>query len=212
MKGVFELFKIPLGKSIEKGEAKISTYEFSEEKNPFYNMKVIMSGGHMMRMDAGDYVRLEIENELMMSDTRMEKDSNREFCYEAKGRVLIAGLGIGLVLHNLTQSICEGKVTEIIVVEKSQDLIDLVSPYFQNNIDKLKIIQGDIFEWSPTKGEKFNTIYFDIWPKISVDNLEEMKKLHRRFKRFLDRAHPCWMDSWMKKELQKRKRQERSCY
>ena len=221
MEGVFGVFNIPLGESIKKGKVEISTYEFLSKNNPLYNLRSLFDDGGLTRMADGKYVRLIVDNELMMSDTQMEKRSNQAFVMHAHGRVLIAGLGIGLILHNLItptkdpyeickgggSSITSGKITEVIVIEKSQDLIDLVSPYFKH--DKIKIIQGDIFEWKPNKGEKFNTIYFDIWPDINTDNLEEIRKLHNRFKGFVDRADPLhWMNSWMKEFLQAEKRRE----
>lgn len=214
MEGVFDMFNIPLNKFIEKGEAKISTFEFSSKEDPLYNLRMMMNGGGGMRVEDGKYVRLSIGGELMMSDTDMEKRSNRDFVRNAHGRVLVAGLGIGLIIHNLIASMDNGEVSEVVVIEKSQDLIDLTDTFYKK-LPKVKIIQGDIFEWRPAKGEKFNTIYFDIWPDINIDNLEEIKTLHNRFKNFLDRTDPncwmdSWMDSWMKSCLQSQKRKERS--
>jgi hypothetical protein len=210
MEGVFGLFKLPVGEKIEKGEAKLSTYEFKHEENPLYNLRATRNGGSMFWVADGKYVRLHVGNELMMSDTRMERTSNYEFCYYAHGRVLIAGLGIGLILHNLRDKIQKGDITEILVIEKSQDVIDIVAPYFLD-IPQIKIFQGDVFEWKPAPGEKFNTLYFDIWPTptIDTDNLQEISKLHNKFKYFKDRTDPrCYMDSWMREYLQKQKRKD----
>lgn len=200
IEGVIDLFPAVE----EKGVAKISNYEFVED--PLYNLRMLRDGGSMFIMRGGKYVRLHVNGELMMSDTDMEKTSNREFIYYAHGKVLIAGLGIGLVLKNILN---KEEVTEVIVIEKYQDVIDLVAPKFDN--PKLKIICADINEWKPAKGEKFNVIYFDIWPNICEDNLDEIKVLHNRFKNSVDRTDPnCWMNSWMKEYLQAKRRENRS--
>lgn len=210
MKGVFERFNLPVGGKVEKGEAKISTYEFSKKKDPLFNARAIMNGG-MEYMDDGKYVRLHVGGVLMMSDTRMEKRSNFEFCHCANGRVLIAGLGIGLILHNITHRINEGIITSVVIVEKSQDVIDLIKPYFDDISTKVEFVCCDIFEYKPDG--KFDTIYFDIWPDICEDNLDQIKKLHNKFKYKLNRHNPnCWMNSWMKDYLQSQKRRNRSRY
>lgn len=211
MKGVFDVFKLPVGKRIEKDNVIISTYEFSNKKDPLFNLRAVRDGGDLFYMEDGKYVRLNIDGQLMMSDTRMEKISNTEFVEKANGRVLVGGLGIGLVIYNLMDKLIAGIVTEIVVIEKEQSLIDLVAPFYKHK--KIKIICSDINEYTPNKGEKFDTIYFDIWADINEDNLKEIKFLHNRFKSKLNRSNPnCWMESWMKKYLQKRKRSERNSY
>jgi len=140
----------------------------------------------------GDYVQLNINGQLMMSDTSMEKRSNSHFVHEARGRVLIAGLGIGMVLLPILK---KDEVESVIIIEKYQDVIDLV----KIESPKLKILCDDIFQWKPEKGSKFDTIYFDIWPDIKTTNLEEMSKLHQRFGRY--KAPDAWMESWMRETL-----------
>jgi len=110
-----------------------------------------------------------------------------------------------MVLENLLDKIKSGVIKKIVVVEKEQFVIDLIAPYFKNK--KIEIIQYDIFDYVPI--QQFDCIYFDIWPSISEDNLEEIKKLHNKFKNRLNRENPnAWMNSWMKEHLQKEKRRE----
>jgi spermidine synthase len=126
---------------------------------------------------------------MMMSDGYEEHRSNSTFVWKAKGKVLIAGLGIGMVLDAILK---KKEVDQIVVVEKYQDVIDLVSPYF--NTPKWSWICADIFNWKPAKGEKFDTIYFDIWSDICTNNLKEISTLHQRFKNY--KAKEGWMGSW----------------
>lgn len=44
--------------------------------------------------------------------------------------------------------------------------------------------------WCPFRKKRFNTIYFDIWPTISEDNLPEITKLKRKFARSVEREDP----------------------
>lgn len=207
MEGVFEMIGLKVGEEKKQGVASLSAYEFKEKDNPLYNLRAMRDSGGLMTMIDGKYVRLVVDGELMMSDTRMERITNHEFIRKAKGKVLIAGLGVGLILKNIFDKINKGVITEVVVVEKYQDVIDLIAPYFKG-WDMIKIVKGDIFDWRPKKGEKFDTIYFDIWPGICDDNLEEMAKLHQAFKGY--KAKDAWMDSWMKDYLKRRKRREQN--
>lgn len=182
----------------QKGLATISHFEFNRDDDPISYFRSLRDDP-IFRMVNGKYCRLHVNGNLMMSDTRMERITNKSFIDNATGNVLIAGLGIGLILHNI---LSKGSITSILVIEKYQDVIDLVSPHFPDS--RIQIICADIFDWKPPKGHKFDTIYFDIWPNISVSNLEEIKLLHNRFKLF--KTKDGWMNSWMKEYLQKQKR------
>jgi hypothetical protein len=84
---------------------------------------------------------------------------------------------------------CAG-VRRITVVEKSQDVIDMVEPQlaaFCGSLwEKVSVVHSDIDEWRPPRGTKFNVIYFDIWPSCGND-MEHKNKLH---KKFLKHRHP----------------------
>ena len=137
-----------------------------------------------------------------MSDTRYEQLTNTEVVRRAHGDVLIAGLGIGMIL---TRILDKPEVESVTVIEKYQDVIDLVEPHYRN--PKLTVICADIYDWKPAKGTVFNCIYFDIWADQSTDCLVDMAKLHQRFKFFLDkRDDKRWMDSWNRDELKYNKR------
>jgi len=185
---------------MEIGGAKITKYEFKESENPLYNLRAMRDGGRIFEIYDGEYVRLVVNGELMMSDTPMERYSNRDFIENANGRVFIAGLGIGLIIKAI---IDKPEVEEVVVVEKYKDVIDMVAPKFSH--PKLKIVEADIFEYKMGKEEKYDTIYFDIWPKISIENLDEMRVLHARFK-YHKRSKESYMESWMRDFLRKRKR------
>jgi hypothetical protein len=200
VKGVTELFP----ENIEQGEVKINNFEFSTKKDPMFNLRAMRDGGAMFRMYDGKYVRLRINGETVMSDTFMERQSNSDFIENANGKVFIAGLGLGMIIHNILD---KDSITEIIVIEKNQNVIDIVGSKFTD--PRVKIIYADIFKYDPPKEEKYDTIYFDIWTDIDIENLKEIKLLHNKYKNRLNRANPlAWMNSWMKEYLQGEKRKD----
>lgn len=205
MEGVFDNFKMEVGEVKELGLARLSTFEFSSKKDPLFNLRAIRDGGLNYMMD-GKYIRLSVDDELMMSDTRMEMVTNADFCWNANGKVLIAGLGVGLILHNIKDKVKNGVITEIVIIEKYQDVIDLVSPIYADM--PITYICADILEYKPSKEEIFDTIYFDIWAISDFEkNLPEINMLHNRWKNNKNKSNPnCWMNSWMKERMQKDKR------
>jgi len=207
MQGVQQIFEdITVGDAKTIGVATLSKYIFDSSDNPLYNLRA-MRDNPMMVMRDGKYLRLNINTELVMSDTKMEKDSNRDFVDNANGHVMIAGLGVGLIIHNIMDKLQDGQVKSITVYEKYQDVIDLVSPYYEGAGIIYKT--GDILKHKPLKSEVYDTIYFDIWGSIDTENLDEIRMLHNRWKNRLNRDNPnFYMDSWMKKFLQAEKKRE----
>jgi len=191
---------IPEGQS---GNVKIEHFEVTEEASSFSRMRSMFSSDRSDYVKEGKYARLIIDGSVVMSDTDMEKRSNTHVIQNAHGNVLIAGLGLGMIILPLIE---KEQVKSITVIEKNQDVINLVYPYLKS--DKLTVINADIFEWKPEKTAKYDCIYFDIWTFITLDNLEEIKKLHNKFKNKLNRTdNNCWMDSWKYDELKYRRRQ-----
>ncbi len=158
-----------------------------------------MQHGPASLVPPGRYCRLKVGRTLMMSDTPAEQRSNIWFVVRATGDVFIAGLGLGMVLIPVLRK--EG-VRSVTVIEKYQAVIDLVEPSIRKRVSssegaKLTVICEDIFDWKLPKGQKWETIYFDIWPDICGDNLPEITKLKRRFARRLRRDNKAaWMGAW----------------
>ena len=154
----------------------------------------------------GPITRLAINGTLFMTDAEMEKITSAEVVIKGRGRVLIAGLGLGLVLHPLA---AKKEVYSIVVVEKSLDVIKLVGPTVPA---KVHVVHGDIFEISPTflvvkAGGRFDSIFFDIWPEITTANLPGMARLHRRFAGV--RRKGAWMSSWLVGFLRQKRRRDK---
>lgn len=134
----------------------------------------------------GTYARLKINGATMMSDTDMERRTNRAAIQLAYGDVLIGGLGIGMI----TLPICRrDRVSSVTVIEKNPHVIALVEQPLRAALGadarKLVIREGDIHKWRPAKkGRQFDLIYFDIWLNLCTDQVDEMKALHAFFRRY----------------------------
>jgi hypothetical protein len=173
------------------GPVEVRHFHIGEREFSSMILREAATRGREPATATGDYCQLVIRGQTVMSDTYLEQSTNREVVYQARGDILIAGLGIGFILVPMLAK--EG-VTSITVIEKHQEVIDLVSPHFSD--PRLSIIQDDIFKWKPIKGSTYDIIYFDIWPCICTSNLKEMTRLERRFRPF--KSKDSWMGSWAK--------------
>lgn len=140
---------------------------------------------HGMPLNRGRYARLLVNGQVMMTDAEFERRTNRSVISKARGDVLIAGLGIGLILDPII-----AKAHSVTVVEKYQDVIDLVAPAFP----AIRVIRADVLRWKPPTDVRYDAIYFDIWPDICINDHVVATKLERRFKPHLRRGG--YMGSW----------------
>lgn len=112
-----------------------------------------------------------------MVDSPYEWYAMGEYSMRAHGpRVLVGGLGLGLILHHLTM---RRDIDEITVVEVSGDVIQIISPYIPRD-QRIGIIQGDIFDVIPrlaSEGREFDTIIIDIWAGRDYEFVEDFRRL-----------------------------------
>ena len=169
----------------ESGMWRVEDIEVSEADS----MMSSLHGG-LGYCPAGTYKRLVRGSCCVMSNTRMEQITNYEPVRRAQGRVLINGLGLGMVL---TAILKKPEVSFVRVVELSEDVIRLVAPSFTREAaaGRLEIIHANALQYRPARGERFDVVWHDIWDNICSDNLDDMKLLHRRYGRRCD-----WQGSW----------------
>lgn len=171
------------------GNWRIKTVEIGEQKARF-NAAMSKSGRYM---PAGTYKVLMRGATTVMSNTPDEIADHREFYWNAKGHVLVNGLGLGMVIEMVVN-----RVEHITVVEASADVITLVAPHYRDKYPRqLEIVHADAYEYTPPRGVRYNAVWHDIWDDICADNLEEMARLHRKYGRRAD-----WQGSWGKELCQ----------
>lgn len=150
----------------------------------------------------GTYKRLMRNGTVVMSNTPDEIRDFMNFLHNAKGSILINGLGLGVTLKALLN---KPEVTDITVIENSEDVIKLVASSYTD--PRLTIIHGDAFAWEPPKGKVYDAVWHDIWDNICSDNLPEMKKLHRKYGR---RAK--YQESWCRYQCERQERENKRYY
>jgi hypothetical protein len=181
------------------GDWRIERFVVSEDDARRFNFGVMMDmlrGAGDRRIEAGAYTWLKRGSETVMSDTPAERYDHAGFVYVAKGRVLVNGLGLGMVIQALLD---KPDVTNVTVVEKSSEVIELVaSHYLARCNDRLTIEFGDAFLARPSKYDRFDYIWHDIWDTICSDNLPQMARLKRKWRGKCG-FQACWCETEMRR-------------
>lgn len=189
------LVDVPEGK---KGPWTVERFTVSKKDADFFNLRQIIARQGGRRIMPGTYTRLIREKawDPMMSDTPAERWDHYAVVKLAKGRVLVAGLGLGVVLNALLR---KSEIQHVTILEKDADVIALVAPHYQAKANgRLTIVHADVFEWVPPKGERWDVVWFDIWPNMCEDHLPEMTRLKRKFAR-----RAAWKGCWCEREMRR---------
>jgi hypothetical protein len=187
----------------QAGKWRVERFTVSEQEASLERMRSMFSSSRGRGVPAGTYTRLVCGGDVVMSDTPDEVRDHLRFIYRATGRVLIHGLGLGMVLQAVA---CRPEVTHVTVVELNEDVINLVAPHYRAMFGaKVEIIQGDAYTWKPRPGAVWDCAWHDVWNELCTDNLPLMSKLHRRF----GSRVTVFQGSWCRELLLHRRRQEK---
>lgn len=103
---------------------------------------------------------LKINGAVWMTDEYPYTESLGSFAQRARGSVLVAGLGLGIVVHQL----CENpNVTKITVVERNKDVIKLVKPLLPAD-PRIEIVESDFYDFIELEAGKVrrDTVIWDL--------------------------------------------------
>lgn len=109
---------------------------------------------------------LEIKDDKGIWQTWMVDDpphwwSMQDYARNSSGRVLVAGLGLGLVTGELLKNVDVNSVT---VVEINKDVIGLISPLLPEAIDvRFDVVNKDFCRFINETDEQFDRIIIDLW-------------------------------------------------
>lgn len=125
----------------------------------------------------------------IMSDTPAEISEHRHAIENATGRVLIHGLGLGVLVSAL---LAKPDVKHIDVVEIDREVIALTGGYYSSD-PRVRIWRGDAVEKRWPAHKRWDYVWHDIWSHISSRNLTDDEAEHgisydRIFKLFEGRA------------------------
>lgn len=187
---MIEAVQIPEGK---RGLWAIERFVVTEDDARKTSLRAAIKGRGYV--PAGSYTQLRHDRRgIVMSDTPDEKRDHIEAVVNAKGHVLINGLGIGMVLNAMLRRPAVERVT---VIEIDPDVVSLVSPAYAD--PRVEIITADAFEYRPPKGVRYGAVWHDIWDMICGDNLPEMTRLKRKYGR-----RTGWQGCWCERECGRR--------
>lgn len=146
------------------------------------------------------YHYLKKQRGILMSDVPQEQIQHEPIIAKCKGKILIGGLGLGYIATKLSE---KKSVTEISVIEKSKEVINLVWPHLDLQ-GKGNIIHADIFRFLKENQETFDYIYLDIWSGDSEDvffgTVLPLRKLARKFVISKSRVL-CWQEEVMRGQI-----------
>jgi len=183
------------------GNYAVERFEVEEVGSAMFNAFLAMHGNSRF-IAPGQYTRLVRYRDcgpkiVVMSDTPAEIEEHQEAFEHARGRILIHGLGLGVILN---ACLLKPEVERATVIEIQQEVIDLVAPHYKRRFGKrLKVVHHDALTYLPPKGERYNMIWSDIWDNICKDNLPDMDKLRKRYSNNSD-----WRGSWCEEMVRKR--------
>lgn len=113
---------------------------------------------------------LQIKNkkwETWMVDDPPHWWSMQNYAINSMGNVLVAGLGLGLVIHELCKNV---DVNSITVVEINEDVIELITPLLlTSEYCNIKIIKDDFYNFINETKERFDRVIVDLWTTESLD-------------------------------------------
>lgn len=192
MKSCFSDLPVKDGTS---GTWKLDTFEITADKAMSLALRAEYTGNTDEFIPPGRYRRLSNGWDVVMSNTPMEIRTCQDFLERATGRVLINGLGLGMVLHAILQ---KEDVTHVTVIEKEQDVINLVAASFAND-PRVEIIHADAMMYCPPAGVTYNACWHDIWPDFATANLSQMDKLEIKYRDICE-----WQGSWGREECEQK--------
>jgi len=181
--------KMPEGKF---GSAQIKHFTTTQEQSTFCKLRALLNHRATEFISPGKYARLLVHGGVMMTDTDMERATNLELIRQAKGHVLVGGLGLGMVVFALLAK--KPKIHSLTVLEYNPDVMELVCRHLPKD-PRLSVIDADVFTWKRRRLDpKFNTIYMDIWPNVGGNYGSKVAQLREHYQPML--SPKGWMGDW----------------
>jgi len=112
----------------------------------------------------------------IMQDTEREYNEHAWMIDKMAGDVLVAGLGVGMLNVPLLAS----DATSITIVEKNQDVIDLVWEHCAKD-ERFTLIHADINTWNPPEGSSWDIGWFDTWLTHDGRLIDYMARMQDRY-------------------------------
>lgn len=184
--GDFEIKEIvhPAGTTLETSNLRTALFGGQPQQKITYEEETTW---HSLREDGG----------IWMTDLPIEQAQHLECLDNMRGRVLIGGLGLGLAV-----TLLQDTADEIVVIEKSLDVINLVGPSLPGWVE---VINADLMtwkeEWRRTDELEFDNAFFDIWQSDGERTFHTVvKPLRQLYDNVADNI-VCWNEDVMRGQL-----------
>ena len=139
------------------------------------------------------FIALNYQGVTWMSITPNEINTMQKHIDQAKGNIVVFGLGLGYFPYMAS---LKEEVTSITIIEKEQKIIDIFKGYIFNQFpkkDKIKIIKADAFEVLNQKLD-YDFAFIDLWHSIE-DGLPLFLKCKKLEKLSTDCKFAYWLDN-----------------
>lgn len=185
---------VPAG---EYGSCRIEKFEVTGKELASFQYILQGRGCH-----PGWYTKMFRNDHLWMSDTTAERRDHITPALEIRnrgGRILIGGLGLGMIVNF---ALLQPNVEHVDVVEVDNDVMMLVAPHYMAMAafyrKSIRFHNEDMFEIKWPRGTRWSVAWFDIWQDINSDNLNQMTKLRRSYAQRSD-WNGCWAQAQAKR-------------
>lgn len=166
---------IPAGESGLWTVAKLSINKQKAKLNSIYYKEDVLDGNYTFLFRYTLEKLHQRYGDCVMEDTIPELQTHLNFILKAQGRVLVTGLGLGCVVRGL---LTKRSINKITVVERDQDVLDLVLPYMPND-NRLQVIKADAFDFLNNNNDIYDFAWHDLWADTDI-NEPKLPLIHSR--------------------------------
>jgi hypothetical protein len=149
---------------------------------------------------ATNWHSLEYEGGVWVTDLPIEQQQHDDLLAPLFGSVLVGGLGIG---YAATVLAANPDVDEVVVVEISPEVVELVGPHVRDPNGKVEIVTQDLFEFLRENDREFDWAFFDIWQSDGEGTFFDVVCPLRRlaWEAVYDHQIVCWNENVMRGQL-----------
>ena len=146
--------------------------------------------------DEFKYLAINRDGETWMCITPNEINTMAPYIKEAKGNVLVLGLGLGYYPFMIS---LKDEVKNITIIEIDKTIIKLfkehIFPFFKNK-EKITIIEGDAINYLMKTHNNYDTVFVDLWHN-AVDGLP----IYLKFKQMEDNHRNSHFQYWLEESM-----------
>jgi hypothetical protein len=175
------------------------TQEPTTYQRAMFRSKIGFPSYTILRRSSMKTMHLDDYGEVVMEDSIRELRQHLPIWMQAKGRVLVTGLGLGCVVRGL---LAKSEVDHITVIEIDRYIATVIGPELTGS-GKVKLIVGDALNVD-LPGERFDYAWHDLWTddgNLQIQHarlLFKFKNAVRRqgawaFPKHFKRIMPAWL-------------------